>query len=236
MTQWAEMLSNYLPNRSDACRWLLNELGHFPTILKELLLSPDETVRQAAASVADTALRRCMLAAGGGGGGGGRSQGRDSDASLGLYAAAAEEQERQEAEGLNWGQDLGEGFVAVGQGGVATDPQGDDTSLAQKTVRGALQAGMGRGLGATWDVYRHVVVFQSSKQSVVLFVHGAAWPVKRVSLLLRLSSTDVPCAIYLFRFCFVCFQSEPHPFLLREKSSTLDDVDGFIHLYIHITE
>lgn len=134
MTQWAEMLRNNLPHRSDACRWLLSELGHFPTILKELLLSPEETVRQAAASVADAALRQCMLTAGGAGGGG-RSQDGEGDAYLAAYTAAAEEQDRQEAERFDWGQDLGQGFVAVGQGGVATDAQDDDTSLAQKTVR-----------------------------------------------------------------------------------------------------
>lgn len=140
MTQWAEMLRKHLPYRPDACRWLLSELGRSPTILKELLLSAEEAVRQAAASVADAALRQCMLAAGGGGGGecGGVSQDGVGDVYLEAYTAAVEEQDRLEAEEFNWGQDLGEGFVAMGQGSVDTGAQDDGTSVAQKTVRGIL--------------------------------------------------------------------------------------------------
>jgi len=94
MAWWAELLCNILPHRSDACLWLLNELGRSPTILKELVLSPEETVRYAAASVAAAALRQCILTAGGAGDGGRSGVGND-DVYLAAYTAATEEQDRR---------------------------------------------------------------------------------------------------------------------------------------------
>ncbi len=139
MAWWAELLCNILPHRADACLWLLNELGRCPTILKELVLSPEETVRYTAASVAAAALRQCMLTARGAGEGE-RSVGND-DVYLAAYTAAAEERDRQEAEtflggGGQGGEGLAQGFVAVGQAGAASETQNADTLLAQKTVRG----------------------------------------------------------------------------------------------------
>lgn len=132
MAWWAELLCNILPHRSDACLWLLNELGRCPTILKELVLSPEETVRHAATCIAAAALRQCMLTT---------SDAGNDDVYLAAYTAAAEEQDRQEAEmflggGGQGGESLAQGFVAVGQADVASEAQDDDTLLVQKTVRG----------------------------------------------------------------------------------------------------
>lgn len=133
MAHWAELLSNILPHRLDACLWLLSELGRFPTILKELVLSPEDSVRQAVAVVAGVALRQCMLTASGAGDGG-RSEGGGDDVYRAAYMAAARE---QEDEYLGWqeGENVAQGFVAVGQGDVATEAEDDDTRLARKTVR-----------------------------------------------------------------------------------------------------
>lgn len=133
MAHWAELLRNILPHHSDACLWLLSELGRFPTILKELVLSPDDSVRQAAAAVAGVALHQCMLTASGTGDGGKSEDGND-DVYRAAYMAAAREQEE---EYLGWqeAEILAQGFVAVGQEDVAAEAEDDDASLARKTVR-----------------------------------------------------------------------------------------------------
>lgn len=133
MAHWAELLSKVLPNRSDACLGLLSELGRFPIILKELVLSQEESVRQAAAAVAGVALRQCMLTASGAGDGGRAEDGND-DAYRAAYVASAGEQADDH---LGWqgGENLAQGFVAVGQGDVAAEAEDDDARLARKTVR-----------------------------------------------------------------------------------------------------
>lgn len=135
MAHWAELLRNILPHRLDACLWLLNELGRFPTILKELVLSPEDTVRQAVALVAGVALRQCMLTASGAGDGG-RSEDGNDDVYRAAYMAAVREQE--EFVGWQGGEKLAQGFVAVGQEDVAAEAEDDDARLARKTVRSFL--------------------------------------------------------------------------------------------------
>ena len=63
----------------------------------------------------------------------------NDDAYLAAYTAAIEEQDRQDAEmfsGGQGGEDVAQGFVAVGQADVAAETQDDDSRLAQKTVGG----------------------------------------------------------------------------------------------------
>lgn len=135
MGNWAELLSKHLPKRSDACRWLLDELGCVPETVKELLLSSDEAVREAAGLVMSAALRQSMATAGGAGG-------RDGveDAYLAAYAAAVEQEEHGE-EGLEVGEHgdglSAEGFVAVGHGNVDTERK-DDARAVQNMVRHVL--------------------------------------------------------------------------------------------------
>lgn len=135
MAHWAELLRNTLLHRSDACLWLLSELGRFPTILKELMLSPEDSVRHAAAVVAGVALRKCMLTASGAGDGGRPEDGND-DAYRAAYLAAAREQE-EEYLGWQGGEKLAQGFVGVGQEDVdvGAEAEDDDARLARKTVR-----------------------------------------------------------------------------------------------------
>lgn len=138
MTTWAGMVRQHLPLRPEACRWLLNELGGSPSTVKELLLSPDESVRYAATSVATAALQRCMQAANDDSGGdpGGEGGPGGDDAYMAAYAAAIEARDRREFPGGQGGTP--EGFIALGGGeGVpAAEPAGDnDAFLAHKTVR-----------------------------------------------------------------------------------------------------
>lgn len=135
MAHWAELLRNTLLHRSDACLLLLSELGRFPTILKELVLSPEDSVRHAAGVVAGVALGKCMLTASGAGDGG-RSEDGNDDAYRAAYMAAAREQE-EEYLGWQGGENLAQGFFAVGQEDVdvATEAEDDDARLARKTVR-----------------------------------------------------------------------------------------------------
>lgn len=141
MTDWAQLISKHLPLRPDACRSVLSELSRFPVVLKELLLSPEESVRYAAALVAGVALKRCMLAASRAGGTGHKGETEDVDVYLEAYAVVADDQGQQEAEGLREGPSGGgraEGVPGEGKEGVATegeDEDDDDVSLAKKTVR-----------------------------------------------------------------------------------------------------
>lgn len=133
MGHWAGLLRNILPHRSDACVWLLSELDHFPTVLKELVLSREDSVRQAVAVVAGVALRQCMLTASGA-----RDRGRLEDVNDDVYRAAYMAAAReQEDDNLGWqGEEhLAQGFVAVGQGDVAAEAEDGDARLARKTVR-----------------------------------------------------------------------------------------------------
>eukprot|EP00752_Nemacystus_decipiens_P004045 g3704.t1 len=135
MAHWAELLRNTLSHRSDACLWLLGELGRFPTILKELVLSPEDSVRHAAAVLAGVALRKCMLIASGAGDGG-RPEHGNGDVYRAAYMAAAREQEEEEyPEWQGGGENLAQGFVALGQEDVdvAAEAEDDDARLARKT-------------------------------------------------------------------------------------------------------
>lgn len=132
MTHWVQLLSKSLPRSSDTCLWLLSELGRFPIILKELVLSAEESVRHAAAEIAGVALQQCMLTASGAGDGERSEDGND------IYRSAYEAAAGEQADvNLEWqaGENLAEGFVAVGQGDVAAETEDDDARLARKTVR-----------------------------------------------------------------------------------------------------
>lgn len=78
MERWVKTLRDGLPARPETCSWLLSELGCSSTAagtstnrsLRELLLSPDDRVRELTLRVCQTALSVAIPAAGGGGGGG----------------------------------------------------------------------------------------------------------------------------------------------------------------------
>lgn len=124
MKEWVDLLSKFLPHRPDAGQWLLGELGRSPTILRELLLSPVEVVRDATGRVIVAALKQVMMVARGRGGD--REDGVD-DPYLAVYTIMMEEEE-QDDEGAK-------GFVAVGREAAAVERE-DDGRLARKMVRG----------------------------------------------------------------------------------------------------
>ena len=67
MNDCVSLLTRDLPPQPDACCWLLSMLRRFPATLKELLLSPEDAVREASGLVIKAALKGAMLAAGGAG-------------------------------------------------------------------------------------------------------------------------------------------------------------------------
>ncbi|CAB1113461.1 unnamed protein product [Ectocarpus sp. CCAP 1310/34] len=183
MTTWAGMVRQHLPLRPEACRWLLKELGGSPSTLKELLLSPEESVRYAATSVATAALQRCMQAAsndsGGEPGGGGGPGGDGDDAYTAAYAAAIEARDRREFPGGQGG--TAEEFVALGGGeGVpSAEAAGDnDAFLAQKTgllsLWGGRQEAMASshrvGKGQIGSSHRESEKAAAAAAAVVVFV------------------------------------------------------------------
>lgn len=137
MIHWAEFLRKYIPSRPDVCLWLLGELGRSPLSLRELLLAPDETVRNAATVVIIAALRRVVVAAGGGGG---REGGGVEDVYLPAHAAMVLQDEEERKKGLEKRKD---GFLGgaswtaghqnhgVDRGGGG-DSSGDGDGAAQE--------------------------------------------------------------------------------------------------------
>eukprot|EP00903_Cladosiphon_okamuranus_P019913 g18301.t2 len=157
MAHWAELLRNILPHHSDACVWLLSELGRSPTILKELVLSPDDSVRQAAAAVAGVALHQCMLTASGA-----RDRGKSEDGNDDVYRAAYLEQE-QEYLGWQGGENLAHGFVAVGQEDVAAEAEDDDARLARKTRLLSIWSGRQEAMAPSHRVHSSSRVVEDGK-------------------------------------------------------------------------
>lgn len=94
MRAWAAMLKASLPARPAACRWLLNEMFRSPPTLKELLLSKDDAVREATATVLRASLRQAAVSAGCG------PEGRDAagEAYVAAFEAVREEMEEEARE------------------------------------------------------------------------------------------------------------------------------------------
>ncbi|CAM9482017.1 unnamed protein product [Scytosiphon promiscuus] len=156
MPTWAGLLSKHLPLRPDASVLVLSDLARFPVVLKELLLSPEEGVRFAAALVAGVALGRCMLTATGAGKLGQQGGSDDVDVYLEACTAVADGQGQPEVGGLlevQSGGDCAEVVAGAGKEGrervAAAEAEGEDddqASLVKKTgmlsIWGGRQEGM----------------------------------------------------------------------------------------------
>lgn len=151
MREWTIILRDHVPSRPDACRWLLDELARSPANLKELLLSADDTVRDAAADVLHVTLRTAVVAAGGGdreGNGGDLvGEGVAEDVYLAAFAEIAAMEGGRGHEGTGEG-DLVKPFFAVGQ--ESTPEQDESDQEERPSVRfcqGGVKGGGGQQVG-----------------------------------------------------------------------------------------